>query len=204
MSRRIARYLPRRVPQIIAIGGGGVSMEPENQLLDRYVLARSRRRNPSICFVASASGDADTHIARFYPVFTKHRCRPTHVPLFGRTPDLRQALLTQDVIYVGGGNTKSMLATWHEWGVPRVLRRAWRSGIVLAGLVLARFAGSRPASPIRGRADLPRFRVSASCPALVARTSTESLNADRRSIDSWPPGPSRKPWPSMTALPRIS
>jgi peptidase E len=56
------------------------------------------------------------------------------VPLFRRTPDLKQALLTQDVIYVGGGNTKSMLAVWHDWEVPRLLRSAWRNGTVLAGI----------------------------------------------------------------------
>ena len=38
------------------------------------------------------------------------------------------------MIYVGGGNTKSMLAVWREWGVPEILREAWESGIVLAGV----------------------------------------------------------------------
>jgi peptidase E len=47
---------------------------------------------------------------------------------------LKQALLTQDVIYVGGGNTKSMLAVWRDWDVPRLLRRAWKNGTVLAGI----------------------------------------------------------------------
>jgi peptidase E len=41
--------------------------------------------------------------------------------------------LSQDVIYVGGGNTRSMLAVWREWGLPEILREAWESGIVLAG-----------------------------------------------------------------------
>jgi dipeptidase E len=38
------------------------------------------------------------------------------------------------VIYVGGGNTKSMLAVWREWSLPEILRQAWESGIVLAGI----------------------------------------------------------------------
>jgi peptidase E len=84
--------------------------------------------------LATASGDEDAYIARFYAAVSRHRCRPTHVPLFARTPDLKRALLNQDVIYVGGGNTKSMLATWREWGLPQLLRRAWRDGIVLAGV----------------------------------------------------------------------
>ena len=43
---------PRR--QIIAIGGGGLSTEPENAALDRYVLAQARRSNPAVCFLATA------------------------------------------------------------------------------------------------------------------------------------------------------
>jgi dipeptidase E len=116
------------------LGGGGFSMEPDNPALDQYVLDLARRPNPSVCFLATASGDAETYIDAFYVAFRKLACRPTHVPLFARTPDLKTALLEQDVIYVGGGNTKSMLAVWREWGIPDVLRSAWESGTVLAGV----------------------------------------------------------------------
>ena len=116
------------------MGGGGFSMEPDNPALDLYVLAQTRKRTPSVSFLATATGDADGYIERFYEAFKAHRCRPSHVPLFRRTPDLKQALLTQDVIYVGGGNTKSMLAVWRDWDVPRLLRQAWTNGTVLAGI----------------------------------------------------------------------
>jgi peptidase E len=43
-------------------------------------------------------------------------------------------LLNQDVIYVGGGNTKSLLAVWRDWGVGEILREAWESGVVLTGV----------------------------------------------------------------------
>jgi dipeptidase E len=126
--------MSERRRQIVAIGGGGFSTESENAALDRYVLAQARRSNPAVCFLATASGDADAYIARFYAAFTRYRCRPSHVPLFGRTPDLEEVLSAQDVICVGGGNTKSMLAVWRDWHLPALLRRAWRSGIVLAGV----------------------------------------------------------------------
>jgi dipeptidase E len=119
---------------IIAMGGGGLSTEQEIRALYRYVLAQAPKRNPSVCFLPTASGDADTYIAKFYAAFTKLSCRPTHVTLFGRTPNLKEVLLAQDIIYVGGGNTKSMLAVWQEWNIPALLRRAWRSGVVLAGV----------------------------------------------------------------------
>jgi peptidase E len=48
--------------------------------------------------------------------------------------DIEAFLLDQDVIYVGGGNTASMLAVWRTHGVDRALRRAGEAGIVLAGL----------------------------------------------------------------------
>ena len=120
-------------PQIIALGGGGFSME-ENPALDLYILAQTGVLNPKVCFVPTASGDAATYIANFYAAFTQHACRPSHLPFFSRTPDLRATLLDQDVIYVGGGNTKSMLAVWQGWGVMEILREAWERGIVLAGI----------------------------------------------------------------------
>jgi dipeptidase E len=120
--------------QIVAIGGGGFSMEPDNPALDYFVVTLARRENPSVCFLATAAGDAESYIDSFYTSFRRLPCRPTHVPLFARTPDLKTVLLEQDVIYVGGGNTKSMLAVWREWEVPEVLRRAWESGTVLAGI----------------------------------------------------------------------
>jgi dipeptidase E len=118
----------------VAMGGGGFSMEPDNPALDHFVISLARRENPSVCFLATASGDAESYIDSFYSAFRKLPCRPTHVPLFARTPDLNRVLLEQDAIYVGGGNTKSMLAVWREWEIPELLRRAWQSGTVLAGV----------------------------------------------------------------------
>ena len=39
------------------MGGGGFSMEPDNPALDHFVLSLARRDRPSICFLATASGD---------------------------------------------------------------------------------------------------------------------------------------------------
>lgn len=125
--------MAKPVPQIIAIGGGSFGAEPENPAQQLYILAQARTRNPSVCFIPTASGDAPAYLAKFYEVFSKLRCRPTHFPLFERTPDPR-TLLNYDVIYAGGGNTKSMLAVWREWDLPRFLRQAWKQGTVLTGV----------------------------------------------------------------------
>lgn len=120
--------------QIIAIGGGGYIADLENPLLDLYVLAQARSKVPSVCYIGSATGDSDRLVARFYTAYSRLQCHPTHLPLFARTPDVRQLLMEQDVIYVGGGNTKSMLAVWREWNLPEILRDAWKSGTVLSGV----------------------------------------------------------------------
>jgi dipeptidase E len=120
--------------QIIALGGGGFSMEPENLALDRYILDQARVPKPAVAFVPTASGDSDNYVVRFYAAYGGLPCRPSHLPFFRRTLDLRSYLLAQDVIYVGGGNTKSMLAVWREWSLPELLREAWEGGIILAGI----------------------------------------------------------------------
>lgn len=120
--------------QIIALGGGGFSMEPDNPLLDRYILQQANAANPSICLLATASGDHPQYIANFYAAYTQLLCKPSHVTFFSRTPDLRARLLSQDIIFVGGGNTKSMLAVWREWDMPAILGEAWQAGVILAGV----------------------------------------------------------------------
>lgn len=120
--------------QIIALGGGGFSMEPQNLALDRYILDQANAARPSVCFLPTASGDATQYIVNYYAAYTQFDCRPSHITLFGRTPDLRNLLLNQDVIFVGGGNTKSMLAVWRAWDLPAILQEAWQAGVILAGV----------------------------------------------------------------------
>jgi dipeptidase E len=121
--------------QIIALGGGGFSQEPDNPRLDTYVLRLARRRRPRICFLPTASGDAADYIARFYAAFPSHRCEPSHLLLFSRrVDDLRDYLRRQDIVYVGGGNTANMLAIWRVHGLDQVLREVAASGIILGGV----------------------------------------------------------------------
>lgn len=121
--------------QIIAMGGGGFSMEPENPALDHYVIRQTSVERPQVCFLAQASGEARDYILNFYKAFNALDCRPSFLSLFQpHTRDIEDFLLAQHVIYVGGGNTKSMLALWREWRLDQILRRALENGVVLAGL----------------------------------------------------------------------
>jgi dipeptidase E len=123
--------------QIVSFGGGGFSMEAGNPLLDEFVLTLTGKPHPRVCFLPTASGDADHYIVRFYRHFTADRCVPSHLSLFRREQaptDPREHLLAQDLIYVGGGSVTSLIGTWRAHGIDEVLRECWSAGIVLCGL----------------------------------------------------------------------
>ena len=90
---------------------------------------------PSSMFFSHATDDAVRYVFTFYKAFTRLNARPTYLSLFTPpTADLESFILEQDVIYVGGGNTKSMLALWREWKLDDILYKAYQNGTVLAGL----------------------------------------------------------------------
>jgi dipeptidase E len=142
------------------MGGGGFTMEPQNPLLDDFVLSlgleRSRAgaagndfssdapagrsapvRQPRILFLPTASGDTTAQINAFHARFGDRLCVAEHLSLF-RLRELRRPLselvLSQDVLYVGGGSMRNMLAIWRAHDLDRLLVSAWREGIVLAGI----------------------------------------------------------------------
>jgi dipeptidase E len=122
--------------QVVAFGGGGFSQESGNPLLDDYVLGLAGSHEPRVCFLPTASGDADHYLVRFYNAF-RDRSRPSHISLFRRergVSDIRAHLLSQDVIYVGGGSLISLLGVWRAHGVDSMLREAYEAGVILCGL----------------------------------------------------------------------
>ena len=124
---------------IVAMGGGGFQMEPDNPLLDDHVLAlaheASGRERPRICLIPTATGDDSTVIADFERLFAPPRAEPRVLRLFGRTDDdLAAVLADQDAVYVLGGNTANLLALWRLHGLDRALRDGWEAGLVLAGM----------------------------------------------------------------------
>jgi len=123
-------------PQIVALGGGGFSEEPNNPLLDDFIIRLTGKKVPRICFVPTASGDAQGYIDNFYAHFPAERADSSHLSLFQRSDvgNFKDFLLNQDVIYVGGGNTVNMLSIWRLHGIDNILIEAWKKGVILCGL----------------------------------------------------------------------
>ena len=119
--------------QIVAMGGGGFLMG--DPVLDRFLLSLTDSRRPRICFLPTASGDHPGGDAAFHEAFPDAGFEASILRLFDRdVADIGAFLGDQDVVYVGGGNTVSMLAVWRAHGVDAALRAAGESGVILAGV----------------------------------------------------------------------
>lgn len=152
-------------PQILAMGGGGFMMEPDNPALDDYALSLVRVPEPRVLFLPTASGDPTAQITSFYARYAR-RASATHLSLFRRQGSVRSLadiVLEQDVIYAGGGSMRNLLAIWRAHELDALLVEAWRRGIVLAGIsagAMCWFSGgvtrsSGPPEAIEGLGLLP-------------------------------------------------
>jgi aminopeptidase N len=120
--------------QIIAIGGGGFGRHPGVGIIEKYILQQSDKEKPNICFIPTATGDSDSYKVSYYATLNKLNCSPTHLDFFKRTPNLEELIKNQDIIFVGGGNTKSMLSVWKEWGLDTILKKAYMEGTIMSGV----------------------------------------------------------------------
>ena len=120
--------------QIIAIGGGGFGRNPNQRIIEKYIIDQSSVSKPNILFIPTASAEDKSYTVNFYSCFNGLNCNPSHLNLFQRTPRIEGLINKADIIYVGGGNTKSMLAVWKEWKLDKLLIKAYSKGTVLAGV----------------------------------------------------------------------
>ena len=134
-----ARDVPLRERTIVALGGHEFSRKLGNEAIRDHIVeiaSGGDHRRLRVCLLPTASGDPADQIAAFRSSFAGLPCSVSHVSLFRletETVDLAAHLLSQDVIYVGGGSLLNLLAVWRAHGIDEVLTRCWRRGVVLAG-----------------------------------------------------------------------
>ena len=123
---------------VLAIGGFSARREQDQRLpaLIGHALALSGAAEPRVCVMNTATGDEPNAYVRMYAMLAQHGARPSHLQLFSmpNVADPAGLLLSQDVIFVGGGSVANMVAVWRVHGLDEVLRQAWEAGIVLAGV----------------------------------------------------------------------
>ena len=121
--------------QIIALGGRGFASGTRDEALDRYMLRQSGKRRPRVCFVPTASGDAAASVRRVAGAVKRHGGIPSYLSLFAPPPgSLTTYLCKHDLIFVGGGNTRNLLALWKLWGLDKAMRTAYERGVILSGV----------------------------------------------------------------------
>jgi dipeptidase E len=115
---------------IVGMGGAGDSDE-QTWLLYDYILGLAR--GTRILYVPTASRENPELIVLFYERF-RGRAECATLRFFPWPPEgMRELVLAQDVIVVGGGNTANMLAIWRVHGFDAIVREAWENGTVLCG-----------------------------------------------------------------------
>jgi dipeptidase E len=120
---------------VIACGGDGWPSDSANPLMDERILELAPNDRPRICLIPAASGDSDHLIARFYEFFNQRSCQPSHLALFRPHPQsAEKTILSQDIVYIGGGSTSNLLALMRLHGLDGVLREAYGRGIVMSGV----------------------------------------------------------------------
>jgi len=112
--------------------GGGADPEEWARLRD-YVLGLTGKERPRVLYVPTATADDDWSVASFFEQYVT-LVEPSVLRVFPWPPaDLRELVLSQDAICVGGGNTANMLAIWRVHGIDVLLREAWEHGVLLFG-----------------------------------------------------------------------
>jgi peptidase E len=112
---------------------GGLGEDDESGRIIRFALSLAGKKRPRVCLVPTASNEAPEYILRFYENLSGEAdCSHVSFMPWPRD-DLREHVLSQDVIFVSGGNTANLLAIWRVHGFDSIVREAWEQGIVLAG-----------------------------------------------------------------------
>ncbi len=106
--------------------------------LNQYALNLTNKDNPNVLFVGTASNDDEGYINAFTSVYEQLGCHVRSLCLVTKTPtdrEIDELLSWADVIYVGGGDTISMMNIWKEHGLVEKLRDIYaRDTAVLTGI----------------------------------------------------------------------
>ncbi|HSI84840.1 MAG: Type 1 glutamine amidotransferase-like domain-containing protein [Candidatus Methylacidiphilales bacterium] len=136
MTNAPSEVAPETVPatlrQIIGFSSGFTSEEGRPSFLP-YVTQACGKENPRILFIPTACGDADSAIVGFYETAARVICRPNYLSIVRQHRDMAERVEKADIIYVGGGNTRNLIALWRASGLDSLLREAWERGTVLCG-----------------------------------------------------------------------
>lgn len=136
--------------KIVAIGGGkngriksdGTQDPYETANIDKEIVKLAEKENPKFLFISHAQSTPELEkgyfetMSRIYK--DKYGCICDYVSREDlkkyNKAELEEKVLSFDIIYVGGGDTKTMMELWREYSFCDTLKKAYDKGIVMSGL----------------------------------------------------------------------
>ncbi|HLT24732.1 MAG TPA: Type 1 glutamine amidotransferase-like domain-containing protein [Ignavibacteria bacterium] len=127
-------FKQKKPKQILALGGGAFSMEPDNGILDKYILNMALVKKPRICFLGTASDDGLEYREKFYDFYKNQNCEPFHLEFKKPPADIEEFIMSMDILHVGGGSTRKIIDTWKKSGADRIIKKAYEQGVIMTGM----------------------------------------------------------------------
>ncbi len=120
---------------IVAIGGGDFKLG-ETVKIDQYLVSLSKKQNPKLLFIPTASEDSQEYMDQIDDYFNHFGCEVSFLCLLSETnlKKIRDKILSADIIYVGGGDATLLMETWRKLHVDTYLIEAYYRGVILSGL----------------------------------------------------------------------
>ncbi|MDP9188156.1 MAG: peptidase E [Actinomycetota bacterium] len=122
--------------RILVLGGHEFNRRSGNDAIVELITELADSSRPRICLLPTASGDPEDQIGSFRRSFSERDCHPSSISLFRLgvdRVDVREHLLSQDVIYAGGGSMVNLIAIWRAHGLDSILSECWEEGILICG-----------------------------------------------------------------------
>ena len=118
---------------IVAIGGGKETFE-----IDKYIASLPGKTKPTVLIIPTASEDNQGYIGLLSKIYQRNlKCKIKTLKIITKKmteEEIREKILSADIIYVGAGDTLKMLRAWREFNIDRYLAQAHENGVILSGL----------------------------------------------------------------------
>lgn len=119
--------------QVVALGGGGFSTHGHATAIDRFIVGLAGVAAPRVCFLGTASGDAESYYRNFEAAYTELGATASTIRVDDASDEIVELLASQHVVYVGGGDPIGLMAAWRLSGIGEMLIEAARGGVVMCG-----------------------------------------------------------------------
>ncbi len=122
---------------IVAIGGGEIR-QLKTLAIDKEIVSLTGKKHPQLLFIPTANSDSENYMQAIEKIYGKKLgCKIDNLLLLRKKPsgkEIKEKILSADIIYVGGGNTLKMMNLWRRHGVDKLLKTAYDNGRVLCGI----------------------------------------------------------------------